>query len=43
MTVKYLTYIKINHLNPLYVIIDKMNGYIEDSNGNKHLKLVSTY
>ena len=40
MTVKNVTYIKINRLNPLYVIIDKISGYIGDKNGNKHLALV---
>ena len=29
-------------LNPLYFIIDKEDGYIKESNGNKYLTLVST-
>ena len=33
---------KINSRNPLYLIIDKINGYIEESNGNKYLTLVPT-
>ena len=32
VTVKNLSYIKINSINPLYFIIDKINGYIEESN-----------
>ena len=40
--VKNLRYIKINSVNPLYLIIYKINGYIEKSNGNKYLKLVLT-
>ena len=33
---------KINSVNPLYFTIDKINGYIEESNGNKYLTLVPT-
>lgn len=40
--VKNLTYAKANSLNPLYLIIGEVNGYIEESNGNKHLMLVLT-
>ena len=42
MMVKALIYQKIDGVNPLYIIIDKINGYIEVSNGNKYLTLVST-
>ena len=42
MTVKNLRYIKINTINPLYLHIDKTNGYIEESNGNENLMLVPT-
>ena len=42
VTVKNLRYIKINSVNPLYLIIYKINGYIEKSDGNKYLKLVLT-
>ena len=42
MTVKNLSYAKINSVNPLYLIINKINRYIEESNGNKYLTLVST-
>ena len=41
MTVKGLTYANINNVNPLNHLIDKINGYIEESNGNKYLTLVS--
>lgn len=40
--VKNLTCAKANSLNPLYLIIGEVNGYIEESNGNKHLMLVLT-
>ena len=40
VTVKNLRYVIINSVNPLYAIIDKINGYIEESNGNKYLTLV---
>ena len=30
-------------VNPLNVIINKTNGYTEESNGNKYLTLVPTY
>ena len=42
MTVKNLTYIKINSVYPLYLIIDKMNRYIAESNRSKYLALVPT-
>ena len=31
-----------NSVKPLYLIISDANGYIVESNGNKHLKLVPT-
>ena len=31
---------KINSVDPLYLIIDKVDGYIEESNGNNYLTLV---
>ena len=40
MTVKDLRYIKINTVNLLYSIIDKINGYIEDIDGNNNMTLV---
>ena len=33
---------KINSVNPLNLVIDKTDGYIEESNGNKYLVLSST-
>ena len=42
VTVKSLSCIKIISLNPLYLFIDKINGYTEESNGNKYLMLVPT-
>ena len=38
MTVKAL----IDNANPLYLIINKINWYIEESNENKYLTLVLT-
>ena len=35
-------YVKINSINPLYLSIDKVHGYIGEKNGNKYLTLVST-
>ena len=29
------------NVNPLYLIIDKTDGYIEEGNGNKHLIVAS--
>ena len=40
MTIKILSYVKINTVNSLYLIIDKVDGYIEKSNRNKYLTLV---
>ena len=40
MTVKNLSCVKINSVNPLCLIIDKINGYIEESSGNRYLTLV---
>ena len=42
ITMKDLDYVKINSVNPLYLIIDKVDVKIEESNGNKYLALVST-
>ena len=38
--VKNLSYMKINSVNHLYFIIDKINGNIDESNRNKYLTLV---
>ena len=32
-------YVKINSVNTLYLIISKVEGYIEEKNGNKYLKI----
>ena len=42
VTVKSLRYVKTISVNPLYLIIDKINGYSGASNGNKYLTLVPT-
>ena len=41
MTIKDSKYVKINSVNPLY-LINKVNGYFEQINGNNNLMLVST-
>ena len=41
-TNKDLSCVKINNINPLCLITDKLNGYIEESNDNKCLTLVVT-
>ena len=33
--IKDSKYVKINNINPLYLIINKMNVYFEEYNGNK--------
>ena len=42
LTIKDSKYIKINSVNPLYLIINKLNGYFQDVTGNKYLTLVLT-
>ena len=42
MTVRNRICLKIDSVNPLYLIIDKINGYIEKSSGKKYLTLVPT-
>ena len=42
VTVKNLSNLKINIVNPLYLIIYKINGYIEVCNRNKYLTPVPT-
>ena len=41
-TIKDSKYVKINSVNPLYLIFIKLNGYFEEINGNKYLTLVPT-
>ena len=40
--VENISNIKISSVNPLYLIFDKINGYTEESNGDKYLTLVTT-
>ena len=42
MTVKNLSFLRINSVNTLCLIINKINGYIAENNGNKNLTLVPT-
>ena len=36
-TLDYLSYAKINSVNPLYFFINNINGCVEENNGNKYL------
>ena len=38
----YIGYVTIDSVKPLYFIINKIYGYIEEHNGNKNLILVHT-
>ena len=42
VTIKDLKSLKINSVNPLYLIFTKVNGYFEEINKNKYLTLVAT-
>ena len=42
MTIKDLKYIKINSVNALYFIFNKVNRYFEEVNKNKYLMLIPT-
>ena len=42
ITMKNSDHVKINSVNPLYLIINEVDWYIEESNENKYLTLVST-
>ena len=37
ITLKNSYYVKINTVNPLYLIIGEADGYIKEKNGNKYL------
>ena len=39
---KDLNYVNIYSVNPLYLIFDKVNGYTEESNGNRYLIFAPT-
>ena len=41
-TIKDLKFVKINRVNPLYLLFSKVIGYFEEINGNKYLMLVPT-
>ena len=41
ITMKDSDYLKINSVNPLYMIIGEVDGCIEEKTGNKYLTLVS--
>ena len=38
VTIKNSKYIKINSVNPLHLMLNKMNGYFEEINENKYLQ-----
>ena len=42
MTIKDSKYVKVNISNPLYLIINKVNGYFEEINRDTFLTLVLT-
>ena len=42
VTIKDSKYLKIDSVNPLYLIINKVNGYFEEISKNKYLSLVPT-
>ena len=42
VTIKDSKYVKVNSVNPFYIMFNGINGYFEEINGNKYLTLVST-
>ena len=42
VTIKVWKYVKINSVNPLYLIFSKMNGHVKEINRNKYLALILT-
>ena len=42
VTIKNVSYVKINSVNPLHFIINKINRYIGKNNENKYLTLAPT-
>ena len=42
ITMKDFDYVKVNSVNSLYLIMNKVDGYFEEINGNKYLTLVFT-
>ena len=43
VTIKDSKYVKINRVNPLYLISSNVNGCFEEINKNKYLTLIPTY
>ena len=41
-TIKDSKYVKINHVDPSYLIFNKVNGFFEEINENKYSTLVPT-
>ena len=39
---KYIYYVNINSVNPLYLTIGEVDGYIEEKNRNRYLVFAST-
>ena len=42
ITMKDFDYVKISSVNPLYFIVDEVDGFIEEKNGTKYLVFAST-
>ena len=42
VTIKDSKYVKINNVNPLYLISNKVNGYFQEINENEYSTLVPT-
>ena len=42
VTIKGSKYLKMNSVNPLYLIINKVSGYFEEINKNKYLTVGTT-
>ena len=42
ITMKDFEYVNIHSVNPVYFIAGEVNGYIEESNGNKYFIFAST-
>ena len=42
ITMKDFDYVNVHSVNPFYLIIDKVDGYIEEKNENKYLPFSST-
>ena len=42
MTIKNSKYLKINSINPLYLIFSRVNGYFEEINKSKYITIAPT-